>query len=87
MNAAVIFDMDGVILDSEAPYVECWKAVGEEYGLRDVVEMSHRIIGVNEEKSRSLSRRQPRALRTRSPKPSREADQPLRNKLRGHNHG
>ena len=54
MNAAVIFDMDGVILDSEVPYVECWKAVGEEYGLRDVVEMSHRIIGVNEEKSRSL---------------------------------
>ena len=55
-QAAVIFDMDGVILDSENLYVECWKQVGEEFGLRDVVEMSHLIIGVNDTRSEQVFR-------------------------------
>lgn len=51
---AVIFDMDGIIFDSESLYVECWKETGLEFGLHDIVEMSHRLIGVNDELSRSL---------------------------------
>ena len=30
---AVIFDMDGVIFDSEVKVVECWKVVAEKYGI------------------------------------------------------
>ena len=50
---AVIFDMDGVIFDSESLYIDCWKQTGIEYGLKDVEEMSHRMIGVNENRTRA----------------------------------
>ncbi len=47
-TAAVIFDMDGIIFDTERLYIESWKAVGEEFCLENVVEMAYKIIGVNE---------------------------------------
>ena len=30
---AVVFDMDGVIFDSERLVLECWEKIAEEYGL------------------------------------------------------
>ena len=53
-TAAVIFDMDGIIFDTERLYIESWKAVGEEFGLENVVEMAYKIIGVNETMSRKV---------------------------------
>ena len=33
---AVIFDMDGVIFDSEAKGIECWKEVARRYGIHNI---------------------------------------------------
>ena len=30
---AVLFDMDGVIFDSEIKVIECWKDIAEKYGI------------------------------------------------------
>ncbi len=35
MNA-VIFDMDGVIFDTERIWIECWAPVGQKHGIRDI---------------------------------------------------
>ncbi len=53
-TAAVIFDMDGIIFDTERLYIESWKAVAEEYDLRNVEEMAYRIIGVNDTMSKKI---------------------------------
>ena len=44
---AVVFDMDGVIFDSEAKGIECWKEVADRYGLRDIENTCHRCLGAN----------------------------------------
>ena len=36
MKKQVIFDMDGVIFDSEALVLSCWKIVAEKYGLEGI---------------------------------------------------
>ena len=46
--SAVIFDMDGIIFDTERLYLECWKQAGEEFGLEDIERVSRRMIGVND---------------------------------------
>ena len=51
---AVIFDMDGIIFDTERLYIETWKAVAREYDLENVTEMAYRIIGVNDMMSRKV---------------------------------
>ena len=43
---AVIFDMDGVIFDSERLYVECCSEAAEKLGMADIVETCYRCIGV-----------------------------------------
>ena len=48
-NNSVIFDMDGVIFDTEALYIECCKAVADKYNMGDdaaVEALCHRCIGV-----------------------------------------
>ena len=35
MNA-VIFDMDGVIFDTERIWIECWSPVGKAHNIRDI---------------------------------------------------
>ena len=36
MTNAVIFDMDGVIFDTERIWIECWSPVGQAHGIRDI---------------------------------------------------
>ena len=32
---AAVFDMDGLILDSERTVLKCWKKIGEKYGFAE----------------------------------------------------
>lgn len=45
---AVIFDMDGVIFDSERIYVDGWRKVATENNIPDIESILFRVIGVNE---------------------------------------
>ena len=44
---AVIFDMDGVIFDSERGVYECWKELERKYGFGNVDEPYKKSIGVS----------------------------------------
>lgn len=51
---AVLFDMDGVIFDSEIKVVECWKVVAEKYGICDIESQCHACLGTTREMSRAI---------------------------------
>lgn len=42
---AVIFDMDGVIFDSERGVRDCWAIIAEKYGLKDIEKVCDRCTG------------------------------------------
>lgn len=42
---AVVFDMDGVLFDTERIYMECWREAAEPTGLKNVDEISKACIG------------------------------------------
>lgn len=44
---AVVFDMDGVIFDSERLVLEGWIMIAEKYGFADIEEVYYRCVGVN----------------------------------------
>ena len=44
---AAIFDMDGLILDSERTVLSCWEKIGEKYGFKDIVTYGISVIGKN----------------------------------------
>ena len=44
---AAIFDMDGLILDSERTVLKCWEIIGEKYGFADIVTYGISVIGKN----------------------------------------
>ena len=48
---SVIFDMDGVIFDSERLYANACAAVGEQFGMKDIENVSKSCIGLNERKT------------------------------------
>lgn len=41
----IVFDMDGVIFDTEQLGIRCWKIVGERYGLDNIEETVRKCIG------------------------------------------
>jgi HAD superfamily hydrolase (TIGR01509 family) len=47
--AAAIFDMDGLMLDSEGPVIPLWGPAGRAFGWDIFPEMVHRIMGMNED--------------------------------------
>ena len=51
---AVLFDMDGVIFDSEIKVVECWKVVAEKYGIEGIEEQCYACLGTTREKTRDI---------------------------------
>ena len=44
---AAVFDMDGLILDSERTVLKCWEKIGEKYGFADIVTYGISVIGKN----------------------------------------
>ena len=42
-----IFDMDGLLLDTEAQSVQCWPMAGREMGYEITAEMVHAVTGSN----------------------------------------
>lgn len=51
---AVVFDMDGVIFDSERLVLECWEKIGSEYHLEGMREAFLPCIGANSTKTREI---------------------------------
>lgn len=54
-NNSIIFDMDGVIFDTEQLYIDCCKAVADKFHMGDdafVEALCHRCIGVTREVTR-----------------------------------
>ena len=49
---AVIFDMDGVIFDSERLFKECWEEVGAAYGFHDIGELCLECTGITDEETK-----------------------------------
>lgn len=44
---AVVFDMDGIIFDSEKLVVECWQVVADKYGIKGIEDACYRCLGLN----------------------------------------
>ncbi|MBQ7775615.1 MAG: HAD family phosphatase [Lachnospiraceae bacterium] len=49
---AVVFDMDGVIFDSEKLVIECWQVIADKYGVPNIVEACNECLGVNATETR-----------------------------------
>lgn len=55
---AIVFDMDGVIFDSEIKVVECWRVIADKYGIPNIDDAVRECFGCNqvEAKERFLRR-------------------------------
>ena len=53
---AVIFDMDGVIFDSERLVLEGWQEIAAKYGIKGMEEVLPRWLGVNAQATREIFR-------------------------------
>lgn len=51
---AVVFDMDGVIFDSEKCVLESWKEVANEFGIKDIDKVFTKCIGTNEPTTKKI---------------------------------
>jgi len=52
---AVVFDMDGVIFDSERLVLKCWTEVAEQMGIKDMDKVYYQCIGVNLAQSKEIT--------------------------------
>lgn len=52
---AVVFDMDGVIFDSEAKVVECWVEIADKYGIKDIETLCHKCLGTNSAETKRIA--------------------------------
>ena len=53
-NKVVIFDMDGIIFDSERLILDCWEKVGEKYQIANIREVCIDCTGTNSVKTREI---------------------------------
>ena len=51
---AVVFDMDGVIFDSERAVMNCWLELADRYGIENIEEPYYACTGVTEAKTREI---------------------------------
>ncbi|MCQ2452311.1 MAG: HAD family phosphatase [Oscillospiraceae bacterium] len=51
---AVVFDMDGVIFDSEREVLKCWQETGKKHGLDHVEDVVFACIGTNKTRTREI---------------------------------
>jgi len=56
MKLNVIFDMDGVIFDTERLYIECIRPAAEKYGLTGIEEAARACIGLTDVETKRLMR-------------------------------
>ena len=52
---AVVFDMDGVIFDSENKVMECWVETAEKYGIKDIEKLCRMCLGTNSAETRRIA--------------------------------
>ncbi len=52
---AVVFDMDGIIFDSEAKVVECWAETADKYGIKDIRTLCQMCLGTNSAETRRIA--------------------------------
>ncbi len=52
---AVVFDMDGVIFDSERKVVECWVETADKYGIKDIERLCRMCLGTNSAETRRIA--------------------------------
>lgn len=55
-NLNVIFDMDGVIFDTERMFLECVKPAAEKFGLVGIEDVAHECIGLTDVETKRLMR-------------------------------
>jgi HAD superfamily hydrolase (TIGR01509 family) len=51
---AVVFDMDGVIFDSERLVMECWKEIADRMNIADIEEAMRECLGVNKAQTKEI---------------------------------
>lgn len=54
MYQAVVFDMDGVIFDSEIKVIECWMEIAQKYKIKDIEHACYQCLGLNREATRNV---------------------------------
>lgn len=54
---AVVFDMDGVIFDSERLVIECWKVIADKYGIENIEEACFECLGINAALTKELMKK------------------------------
>ena len=50
----IIFDMDGVIFDTENLFLDCWRQLATVHGLADIDTVYHRVIGLKADDTRQI---------------------------------
>jgi len=52
--AAVIFDMDGLMIDTEEPFIRLWPQIGKKFGYSITRNSILRMVGINAESARAV---------------------------------
>ena len=55
---AVIFDMDGLMFDTERVFVQAWDYAGEKIGIGKAGYMTIKTLGLNKQESEAVFRRE-----------------------------